>query len=232
MNEHEPCEPEHHDHEQITPPPGPQGFTAPGTIEDRRKELYAALELENWPNDDKILVAVENLARRIAVDMLESAEFKDAIRDVIHFQCSHLINDTLDSAAFKAKVIAFAQHWYYNERGQTRPDAVRQCDHQWLGFECDDEAQALGQRCSKCGQIRATPITDPADVPEEIVEIDEAGKVTAVDDPKEMQARLDAGMYPVKSDPAQIVQPRQSTDIPPLVDHSQIADRPCDVPDD
>lgn len=166
-------------------------------------------------------------------NLLETDEFEQKIRAIVDERMTSNLKETI------------------RLRGQTKPDAESQCDHDWVR---NDGADETGVICRKCNIVRPMSVMD---VPEEIVEIDEDGNVKEVDKrqcdhvwvhrpdlghtdrcrkcganrPDEIQQRIDVGIKPIKHDSAQIVQPRQSTDIPPL-DHSQIADRPCDVPDD
>ena len=71
------------DHEQITPPPEPQGFTSPDSIAECRELLFSLLHVEiDAVTAKAIMEAIELLARRIAVDMLQSQEFKSAAGEI------------------------------------------------------------------------------------------------------------------------------------------------------
>lgn len=168
----------------------PDGVISPfaGTVSviERQNEVLVRLCAMNPGSDldsQDLMLAIDRLARRIAIDMLESTEFTNHIEaaittrafviakrvsfdllaskefsDRIHTAQKAFIFELTQTAQFRGTVADMIHKWYYDERGKTRPDAERHPD----------------------AQIIAPLITDPADVKEEIVEIDNEGNVSAV----------------------------------------------------
>lgn len=192
-----------------------------GLINDRDIVIRLEEFIRSVYHDESKRAISTQAARRIAIDMLESTEFTNRIEAAIITRAVGIAKratfELLESNEFIERLhkqsIAFAATDEFRARvmGIAWPslsdnrrdelikivDVAEQqqgatCDHEWLGFQ-DDPAEALGLRCSKCGAIKAAPIA-VEDVKEEIIEIDEAGKVTAIDS---------------------TVHTKQSTDIPP-----------------
>ncbi len=234
------------EHEQITPPPAPQGFADHRSIEHLGPDVQQAMD--NFVNADGSVIdavaEIEQLARRIAIDMLESREFENHIEaaiitralgiakrtafellrsrefhakvmdiawpkvhpgddraETVYTLCKTQMQEMLDSAELKDRIINVTKLWHYSERGKTASAAEvsLQCDHQWA----DDPKKLMqnGKICRRCGATQT-------------------GKT-----------RPDAERHP----DAQIVAPPSepaTTQPKPSIAHSQIAKLPCDVPED
>ena len=112
----------------------PVGFARIG-LSDCRRETAKSLDehRDRTIDGDLLRCDIEQLARRIAIDMLESKEFTDRLM-TWHKAYKP---PPLNSDEFRKKVMEIARQWYYDERGKTRSDEERQPSPHW---PAEDEA--------------------------------------------------------------------------------------------